>query len=154
VLQPSENIDVRQAIAKTLLDDGCPVDCVKAVSHYLERVYNGERNVEDTAQLSFNLDQETRKVVQADFRGRQMLLYTELREILSHEQSATIDVMTRVYGLGTQSPSPFALKILSTIKLPAACQGLLRSQRASAIAPLHLLEQQMRGAVEFQGCEE
>lgn len=152
LLQPSEGIDLRQEIAKSLLVDGCPLDCVRAVAHYLERVNAGEPNVEDTAQRSYNLEGELKAFVHTDIQKHQAQLYANLRRILADQQPSTVAVLRDVYGLGTESPSTFAFKLISTIKLPAACGDLLRSQQLANIAPIHPLEEQLREAIEFQGC--
>jgi hypothetical protein len=94
--------------------------------HYLERVWGGEANYEDhwNREPPPGTRDEQASVVQ-------MLLST-----LRREPRETTIMLSVTYGLGTASPSPFALELVKRAELTSSCQALLTSsERIKRLPP-------------------
>ncbi len=123
LLEPHEGLDVRRAVARTLRALPCPADCSRSILHYLERVYRGELNYEDT------LSPPSSGVLRAGLREEQEEVYKDLYYVLERDREQTLANLERVYGLGTPSPSAFGLELVSRMGFEAACTALADSDQ-------------------------
>jgi hypothetical protein len=89
--------------------------CVRFVLHYLERIWRGERGIEDR----FPDAEPTQQLLEGDILD---MLY----ESLNQNKLSTLGVLTDIYGLGTINPSPFTLFLIEKIRLKEACAELTR----------------------------
>ena len=123
LLQPHEGLRTRQAAAAALKDLPCKGACIRSILHYLERIWRGELNYEDSILHAGSED------VAASLREDQKVLYGTLYSVLQREKSETLANLAEVYGLGSVNPSPFALDLVSHLGVHEACQYLLQSDR-------------------------
>lgn len=130
LLQPHEGLGTRQAAATALKDLSCKGDCIGSVLHYLERVWRGEPNEED--RIVFPPGTENLRSGQ---HTSQQVLYDTLYSVLQRERIETLTKLVQVYGLGSDSPSPFALDLVSRIQLQEACPYLLESDQNTKNSP-------------------
>jgi hypothetical protein len=132
LIQPHTSESLRHAVATTLLQLSCSTECVQDVLHYLERMWRGEANSEDIV----TDDLPTKELLQsnpalvnaqiAQVQADQQQLISQLNAILLRNRFGTIEILQRVYGLGSVRPSPFALHIVGELHLPEACPSLRR----------------------------
>jgi hypothetical protein len=149
LLQPYCGLDVREAAAQSLQGLTCKGECVLSIAHYLERIWRGELNYEDTFIPGGASPATSLKKEQND-------LYEALYSILRREQSGTMAVLRDVYGVGSSSPSPFALDLLSRLRLPEACPLLLGSERQINVRPanlFHASRQELKTAMASLHCK-
>ncbi len=125
LLQPHEGLATRQAATAALQYLPCNTECVGSILHYLERVWRGEPNYEDRTVRPSGFQDVT-----ASLQRDQQTLYNSLYKVLQREQVATLTNLVKVYGLGSDAPSPFALELVSHLGLPEACPLLQQSDRA------------------------
>lgn len=147
VLQPHHPFPVRQAAAEALRTVPCSTECVRAVLHYLERVWAGEPNYEDRTVFAAGLNES----VKADHAKEQAALFQTLSGVLRRERTSTLNTLGQVYGLGTNAPSEFSLTLVTRIVFRDACAMVLQSEQhakdASAdsfVAPREELEATVR----------
>jgi hypothetical protein len=126
LLQPHTPLNVREPTAIALQNMKCGDICVGAILHYLERQYRGDLDFELLQPLSPNLqielDQNRKNVTQL------------LRDKLSKEPE-TFTILTNVYGLGTSTPSPFAIAEAGLLSASDACRLLHESHDFFVRAP-------------------
>jgi len=125
LLQPHVISATRLAAADALQTLPCSGECIMSILHYLERVWQGEPNIEDRTTFPPGLDEG----VKADLAKDQEVLYQKLYVVLRREARSTIEALCLVYGLGTDTPSRFSLTLLSRMKLREACAAVLESDR-------------------------
>jgi hypothetical protein len=125
LLQPHEGLTTRQAAATALHYLPCKGECNRSILHYLERVWRGEPNYEDRT-----VRPPAFQDVTASLQKDQQTLYGSLYTVLRRESSETLINLTRIYGLGSDGPSPFALDLASRVGLHEACPLLLQSDGA------------------------
>ncbi len=124
LLQPHEGLDVRQSVATALQSLPCKGECIRAILHYLERIWRGEPNYEDRIVHGPGFEDAA-----ASLRKDQQDLYSRLYSVLRREKVETLETLTEVHGIGGVGPSPFALNLLSRLGLQEACPLLLQSER-------------------------
>lgn len=150
LLQPHEGLETRQAAAQALEDLPCVEKCIRSIAHYLERVWRGELNDEDRWVLPPGNDEVT-----AGYKKGQQAVYQSLYSVLRREKVQTLTILVKVYGLGGEAPSPFALDLVSHLRLHEACPLLMQSDaaiqkvsRESYKAP----RQELQDAITSLGC--
>ena len=139
LLQPAERPIVRRAAADVLGSRGCPHECVGSVVHYLEMIFEGTPNLEETG-LDERVDPEA-KITAADNAE----LYARLWMVLEKSGEQTEEILTRSHGLGS-GPTPFALNLLTRVRLPQICTKLIKANQPSS-------KQDLDRALDFQACE-
>jgi hypothetical protein len=125
LLQPHEGLATRQAAATALQHLPCNTECVGSILHYLERVWRGDPNYEDRTVRPTGFQDVT-----ASLQKEQQALYARLYRVLQREKLATLTNLVKIYGLGGDAPSAFALDLVSHLGLPEACPLLQQSDRA------------------------
>lgn len=75
----------------------------------------------------------------------EVAVYDSLYVVLQHQSRATVRMLGTIYGLGTDTPSNFALNVVSRARLKDACPALQASY--------HALEKEKYGARERQLAE-
>jgi len=97
-LKPQAPYSLRMAVATALAQIECNEQCTQYVLHYLYRRF----------QLKQDEDQ----------------LAATLNTSLLVNRRWTVVVLTEVYGLGSEYPSPFSLHVVESLKLREACSAL------------------------------
>ena len=116
LLQPHEALAVQNAVSNSLARMGCETQCISNVLHYLEREYYGEHNE--------MLD----RTMGADLADIQNAVNDNLKTVLVHNPSETLNQLVKVYGLDSAQPSKFAVLLAMNIRLTDACPSLLKAQ--------------------------
>lgn len=116
MLVPPESLAIRKQVADALYKSGCSPECVKNVLYYQEAMADGARPSED---------------VQADpptkLSEPEQELRTALDEVLKKNKGSVGIVLTKVYGLATDFPSPFAVQTVQRLDLREACPLLMHT---------------------------
>jgi hypothetical protein len=115
---------LREAVALSINNTGCSAGCVSNVLHYLERTWNGEHAFEDRFM--------TNPSVKEDFQRDKRNLETLLLGALLHNKQDTRLVLANVYGLGTELPSPTAIRAVDKLAGKTFCPDL---RKAYTLAP-------------------
>jgi hypothetical protein len=118
-LKPQTALSLRSAVSKALQEMECDLTCTRSVLHYLERMSWGELNFEE----AFEHDPNLRSIL----RPEQDQVVNNLHQVLWKDQGVTIEVLTQDYGLGSDYPSRFALRLVASLKLKSACPALGKS---------------------------
>lgn len=126
LLQPHQSLSARQPAALALRDLPCKAESIRSILHYLERIWRGEPNYED--QLIDSTSDKERFA--STLKKEQEEIYQNLYVVLQRERVETIRNLKLVYGIGSTTPSPFALDLLSRLGLHEACPLLLQSDQA------------------------
>ncbi|MBI1898252.1 MAG: HEAT repeat domain-containing protein [Acidobacteria bacterium] len=124
-LQPHQPLPTRQAAAEALRTLPCTAECIGAVLHYLERVWQGEPNYEDRTSFSTGLNEDVR----AGVAKQQDVLYQTLFAVLKREDRLTLGTLVQVYGLGTDAASRFSLALVIRMGFRQACPAILQSEQ-------------------------
>jgi hypothetical protein len=123
-IQPYQGLNNRQAAATALQRLPCSRECVLAILHYLERIWYGEPNYED-----WTLDAPGHEDLRQFVPKSQQELYDNLYVVLQREKPITLAILMHVYGLGTTSPSKFALVVITHLGTSSeGCQLLKQSE--------------------------
>lgn len=122
-LQPQEGLDTRKAAAVALQNLPCNSECIASILRYLERIWHGEKNLEDRWELPPGNER-----VLANYRTGQQALYNDLYSVLRREKKETFTSLVRVYGFGSVVPSPFALDLVSRLDFYEVCPYLQESE--------------------------
>jgi hypothetical protein len=122
LLQPNQSRSARETAVSALQKLPCNAECVAAILHYLERVWQGELNFEERT-ISFG---QTAESVKAEDGKEEEPIYEQLVTVLQREHGTTMEILERVYGLGTVAPSKFALMVVSRAGLQDACPLLTK----------------------------
>lgn len=141
LLQPHEPLLVRDASANELLSRTCARHCMDSVLHYLEREHRGEASTE--VGLAGGADYVSR---------HRVALHNTLLHLVQKNSDESVEELRDIYGLGSFSPSPFALVLLSEIEIRGACPHLIRTQSTDEQYRLPhdpLLDQ----AITMNGCQ-
>lgn len=125
LLQPHQTLGTRQMVTGTLQDLPCDTECTGSILHYLERAWRGEPSYDDRM-----VDPIDPQKGIADTQRAERTLYEDLCRVLRREKVATLTVLVRVYGLGSDDPSLFALDLVSHLEVREACGTLLQSEKA------------------------
>lgn len=116
LLVPPESLAIRKEVAAALYQSGCPPECAKNVLYFQEAMAHGARPSED---------------VQADpptkLSPAEQELWGALDEVLKKNKGATGLVLTKVYGLATDFPAPFAVDTVQRLDLREACPLLMHT---------------------------
>ncbi len=156
LLQPHVSLGERQAVAHALQTLPCSSECVAAILHYLERMWAGEPNSEDTVKLLENPRTEFARRAKAYVAREHEELYQALYAVLKRENRLTLEALVQVYGLGTPEPSRFALALVARMRLVEACPALLQSQEGGAgpSSDIRVLpREEIEGTVGSLGCK-
>lgn len=122
LLQPHEGLATREAAAAALQELPCKGECIRSTLHYLERVWRGDPNEEDRTVFPSGTEN-----LRASQQKEQQALYGTLYSVLQREKVETLTNLAKVYGLGSEDPSPFALDLVSRLSLHEACSLLMRT---------------------------
>jgi len=123
-LQPHQPLPTRQTIAEALGTLRCTSECVGAVLHYLERVWQGELNYEDRTSYPKGLNEDVKERLAKDQEALNQALFAVLRR----EDQLTLSALVQVYGLGTDAPSRFSLALVTRMGFRRACPAILQSE--------------------------
>ena len=118
LLQPHTALALRYEVARTISQADCSIECVRSILHYLERMWEGQPNLEDW--MSQGSDPANALTEQ------QNQLIHQLKRTLIREREKTLSVLSDVYGLGSLDPSCFGIHIVDELHLSEACPGLER----------------------------
>lgn len=124
LLQPSEPYQVRVAAASALQRLPCDAACISEILHYLERVWQGELNVEERTTFPAEMGES----IKSDTEKDEATLYGQLLSLLQREHVATLRILVRTYGLGTVAPSRFALMVVSRAGFRDVCPLLKKDE--------------------------
>jgi hypothetical protein len=116
LLLPTENLAMRQAIAKPIYQTGCSLECARNILYFQERMWRGDRPSEAT-------EAEPPK----SLSEKELELQTSLDEILRKNKGALGAVLEKFYGLNTPFPSPFAIAVVDRLGITEACPLLMRT---------------------------
>jgi len=116
-LKPQAPYSLRMAVATALAQIECNEQCTQYVLHYLYRRFCGELNAEEAFPES---DADARFQLKQD----EDQLAATLNTSLLVNRRWTVVVLTEVYGLGSEYPSPFSLHVVESLKLREACSAL------------------------------
>ncbi|HEX5226705.1 MAG TPA: hypothetical protein VFW44_03305 [Bryobacteraceae bacterium] len=133
LLQPQAVEPLRKAVADALQKMECDEHCVGSVLHYLERTSAGEANVEERvleASVAKSGPSSDWESIRAETKREERAVYESLYVVLQRQDALTVRALERIYGLGTDAPSKFALDLLSKIRLRDACPALLQTKEA------------------------
>jgi hypothetical protein len=119
LLQLHNPFVLRQAVASSLDKIGCLAGCVTNVLHYLERVWNGEHSLEDRFMKFPRVVEESRQ----DKRNLEVVLL----DIMTHNKRDTRLILSNVYGLGSELPSPTAIRAVDKLGIKELCPDLRKA---------------------------
>jgi hypothetical protein len=112
-LRPYEGLDVREAVAESLLELPCASECVRLVLDYRERMWRGDTSLE-------SLIGSAAKEI-----GEQSLeIDRKLDRLLLNHKDQTLSTLIRHYGLGDIAVSPFPLYLVVHLGITDACPYL------------------------------
>jgi hypothetical protein len=116
LLLPTETFPMRQAIANAIYQTGCSPECVKNILYYEERIWRGDRPAEVTdANPPAGLSEQEKE------------LQTALDETLRKNKPALGAVLEKIYGLAGPFPNPFAIEVVTRLRITEACPLLMRT---------------------------
>ncbi len=151
LLQPHEGLKTRQAAATALRNLPCKGECIRAILHYLERIWRGEPNYEDRiVHLPGSED------VAASLKEDQEKLYGTLYSVLRRERMETLGAIMKFHGVGSSDPSPFGLELVSRLGVHEACPYLLQSDREIQQLPSEFYKaprQELQAALTSLNCK-
>jgi hypothetical protein len=116
LILPTENLPMRQALANAIYLTQCSAECVRNILYFEERMWRGDRAVEETAANP-----------PPGLSEKEQELQTALDEILRKNKPALGAVLERTYGLNGSFPSPFAVATVSRLGITEACPLLMRT---------------------------
>jgi hypothetical protein len=122
LLQPHIELARREDVAKALQKGICTTECVRSILQYEERLWCCPSSQESVLVLIH--DQSTRSKIEKE-HGEMLAL---LDAALVRNGPSTVRVLRDVYGLGSPSPSPFALHVIASLHLRRACPALAKSE--------------------------
>lgn len=111
LLRPYRGLDVRNAVAHSLVRLPCHANCIRSVLDYRERMWRGEPSVE--MMLGGRVPDQIAEEKQE--------LDRKLDQVLLKQRQDTLMVLIEVYGLGELEVTPFALHVIEQLKLTEAC---------------------------------
>jgi hypothetical protein len=114
LLQPSNGLARREAVAKALVENACNELCAQSILHYLERYWCGQGKNEDITLLAMHSND-------GEIEKEEASVADNLGKILTRNDKATLAVLDRIYGLGSPAPSAFSLHIVESLHLRRAC---------------------------------
>lgn len=150
LLYPHIGFGSRIEAAAALQKLPCRQQCINSILHYLERVWWGEKNSED------NFIYPPKDNSPAEIKQEQQQLYRNLYSVLEKEHSETLKSLATTYGFGTDSPSPFALDLISRLNISEACDMLMESNRKIDRMPpqyFNAPRQELKAAIAARKCQ-
>jgi hypothetical protein len=150
LLTPESTLELRQAVAEALAALGCSKECMPGILSYLERVWAGEANDEQrlvAAVEDRKMPDEMARTVVPRILERQQQVYETLYEILREQPDELAGMLQASYGLGTSSPSAFALHLVAFLQLSEACPALVETQKRLGVQHPELVS-----AIREAGC--
>lgn len=114
LLQPSNGLARREAVAKALVENVCNGQCVQSILHYLERYWSGQGEKEDITLLAMHSDDP-------EIDKEEASVAEDLGKVLTRNERTTLDVLDRIYGLGSPAPSAFSLHVVESLHMRRAC---------------------------------
>ena len=121
LLQPSNGLARRAAVAKALVENVCSEQCAQSILHYLERYWSGQGEKEDITLLAMHSKD-------AEIEKEEATVAEDLGKVLTRNDRATLTVLDRIYGLGSPAPSAFSLYIVDLLHMRRACLLLSMSK--------------------------
>jgi hypothetical protein len=116
LLVPPESFAVRKAVANALYEGGCSPECVKNVLYFEQSMAHGARPAEAVdADPPATLSEQEKELLNA------------LDEVLKRNKVAVGLVLTKVYGLASDFPAPFAVQTVQRLHLQEACPLLMHT---------------------------
>lgn len=137
MLQPQFSLAMREEVSNALDQNQCTKECIQNVLHYEERLWCGKDVVEE-ATIGVT-DPSVNRQLMAEHEK----MIDHLDAALSRNAKLTVEVLAKTYGIGSRVPSAFALHVIDTLGLRAACPLVAASSASpldrSAIDPLQRL---------------
>lgn len=127
LFQPSVGLARRDAVAVALQENVCNEQCTQSVLHYLERYWHGSGRDEDITTLADHFDGRPDS---PEILREQNFVMDCLGKVLARNGRATLDVLHRIYGLGSAAPSAFSLHVVELLHLRRACPLLAASKHS------------------------
>jgi hypothetical protein len=118
LMAPHNSPMLRQSVSFALKNMPCSSECVDWLLQYLYRIRAGEGYPEDFYQRNSSSSE--------DFAAEEQEINKKLEEILIREKATTLGVLGKVYGFGSDTPSPFAIHMLGQLHFKEACESLTR----------------------------
>ncbi len=118
LFQPSVGLARRDAVAVALQENVCNEQCTQSVLHYLERYWYGSGREEDITTLGDRFDGHPDS---PEILKEQNFVMDCLGKVLARNGRATLDVLQRIYGLGSAAPSAFSIHVVESLHLRRAC---------------------------------
>jgi hypothetical protein len=131
LLQPHISLPVHEAVAEALQSLPCDENCTLSIMRYLERIWHGELNADDTIDWPQGLEGAS-----AATQREEAALYSALYSILRVNEISTLTAMAENYGLGTSAPSAFALDLAVRLNMVKACPSIMESSRLLIDTPV------------------
>jgi len=122
LLEPHYDLRRREAVAAALTQNVCNLQCTQNVLHYEERLFCG-KDVPEEAVLG-----STDESVNAALMAQHDRLIQSLNATLRRDPKMTTLVLRDTYGLGSPTPSSFALQVADSLELRTACPLVARSK--------------------------
>jgi hypothetical protein len=116
LLVPPESLAIRKEIAGALYKTGCSPECVKNVLYFQDSMARGARPSEEVQA------EPPTKLSEAELE-----LGNALDEVLKKNKAGVGLVLTKVYGLATDFPAPFAIETVERLELREACPLLMHT---------------------------
>lgn len=124
VLQPHFLAAYRAEAAKLLAEKKCDKLTVVYVLHYLNQIAKGERELESRFLLNDRL------LVSEDLiQERRAAVTSGLYRMLDRNREVTGEVLAELYGIGSDSPTNFAIQLVREAEFAWACYALSRTQQ-------------------------
>jgi hypothetical protein len=117
LVAPHQPFLLRQAALSTIQRAGCGIDCDLWLLQYLYRYWAGESNALETSD-----DPK----LQASYRKDEENLAGAVLAILANNEHV-LQALELGYGLGSEQPSEFGLRIVERTSLKSACRALFQS---------------------------
>ena len=127
LVSTQRTIDERRAAVQALRSLRCSLDCASALLDYLNRIENGELNIEDRNPPDFGAD--INQWVANKNKADQQQIYDMIDEILLRDVGVTSSALAEEYGLGTANPKSFAVNFAVNSKRQDFCPALIQSEK-------------------------
>jgi DNA-binding CsgD family transcriptional regulator len=119
LLAPHQYMTIREHAARAIQGSNCSERCIELVLFYLYRLSSGEVALRERLK---------NKSVQQQILQAQNQVVANLHTTLVRHRAQTLSALAAIYGLGTEEPSQFAIKMVEQLQLTEACDLLLRSE--------------------------
>ena len=125
IMRTDTLIGARKAVAQAFESLPCDPLCSAALLHYLERINQGELNVEDTGASYYQSD--LNEYVKAENRAEQQEIYGLIYSALLRNSKTTNAILSDEYGLGSHSPKDFGIDFAMQSNDRESCPALEES---------------------------